>query len=51
MEKAEIEEKIRKKLDSTLRCEFKKAWLPEGWTVVRIDKFVKELTEELTKED
>jgi len=49
----ELKDKIKRIIATRLAkardCEFKKAWIPEGWSVVKDDVFVKELAEELTE--
>jgi len=40
---------ISTRLAKARNCEFKKAWIPEGWTAVKDDTFVEELAEELTE--
>ena len=49
--KKTIETLIRKRLMAIKKnCDFKKAWIPTGWTAVNINKFSKEMAEEIVKE-
>lgn len=41
-----IKNKLLKSRDS---CEFKKAWIPEGWACVPVEKFADELKEDMKK--
>jgi len=43
----EIQGIILNKLQRTRDCEFKKAWIPEGWAVVNVGIFASELAEEI----
>jgi len=50
--KKNIEEVIKKLLEDTkANCEFKKAWIPDGWACVPINMFSKELAKNLMKEE
>jgi len=40
---------IRDMLNRTRKCRFKQAFLPEGWTCVHINTFIKEVTQEIEK--
>lgn len=42
-----VEQKL---YDSSERCEFKKAFIPEGWACVPIKKFAEELAKEVVRE-
>lgn len=41
-----IKNKLRRSRDS---CEFKKAWIPEGWACVPVERFAEELKEDMKK--
>ena len=46
----ELEKMIQQRLlDVVWHCDFKKAWIPKGWSCVKIEKFAKELAEEIRK--
>lgn len=38
-----IEELISQRLEKTKDCDFKRAWIPKGWTCVKNEIFTKEL--------
>jgi len=47
-----LENKIKEVLKDTKKhCDFKRAWIPRGWTVVHIARFAHELTRKLEKID
>ena len=43
-----VEDVITERIDLTQKCDFKKAWIPKGWAVIRKEKFIKELAEKIT---
>ena len=50
MTKAAVKRIIRARLEKAMECEFKQAWIPAGWAVIKVDVFVEELSETLAKE-
>lgn len=42
---------IKKKLEKTLDCEFKQAFIPKGFACVKIDTFADELAEEIGEKE
>ena len=42
-----IEELVKKRLNKTLDCTYKKAYIPKGWAHIHIETFAKELAKEL----
>lgn len=43
MTKIKLEKLIKKRLEKTRNCEFKKAWIPKKYAVINIDIFSKEM--------
>ena len=46
----EFEGIIKKKLNGTLDCAYKKAHIPKGWAHIKINTFSKELAKEIEQE-
>ena len=42
-----LENLIKKRLQATKKCEFKKAFLPKDFTIVKINTFAKELAKSI----
>lgn len=49
MTKDKIYQIIKKRLEKTKDCDFKKVFIPKGWTCIKINTFAKELTKEIKK--
>ena len=45
--KKEISNLIRKKIREEMNSDFKKAFVPKGWAVVKVSSFVEELAKEI----
>ena len=44
-----LEKIIKDQLNQTKRCDFKKMWIPNGWSCVKDEIFAKELAVEIEK--
>ena len=51
MSKKEIRNIIRQRIDKAMECGFKRAWIPVGWAVIKVDVFIKELANELAEQE
>ena len=49
MTKKQIAKIIRKRLEKTRDCDFKRDWIPIGWAVVKIDTFVEEVADQIAE--
>jgi len=47
MTKTQLQKIIKKVLNQTNNCDFKKAFIPKGYAIVRIDEFTKYLTSKI----
>ena len=43
----DLEQIIKKRLEATLDCKYKRDYIPKGWAHIHINKFAKELAKEL----
>jgi hypothetical protein len=49
MNRGEIKKAISDRLKTAKDCDFKRAWIPKGWSVIRDNIFIDELANDIQK--
>jgi hypothetical protein len=45
-----IQSLMRARIRQSMDCDFKKAFVPKGWAVLKVDRFVKDVAKEIVRE-